>query len=117
MKYVHLYAGPDGESHWEDLEMSMAPVPGRQSIGHSWRVTEAIFTESAEVNPALAEWHNAPARQLVVQLFGEQEIEASDGDRRALGAGDIMFVEDTTGKGHRVHAHGPRRTMHVPLAV
>jgi hypothetical protein len=116
MKYARLYVGPDGETHWQDLEMTMASLPGRTSHGYAWPVTEAIFIEADGPDSRLAEWHHAPARQLVVQLLGEREIETSDGDRRHFGPGDVMLVEDTTGKGHRVYETGPRRTMHIPLA-
>jgi hypothetical protein len=33
-------------------------------------------------------------------IFGEWEIGASDGEVRRCSQGDVMLVEDTTGKGH-----------------
>ena len=94
----------------------MARLKNRQGLGHSWPVKEAIFLDRPESTPSVLDWHNAPARQLVVLLAGEAEYEASDGERRHLGAGDVMLVEDTTGKGHRAHYHGSRLAMHIPLA-
>ena len=37
---------------------------------------------------------------MIVHLSGEVEIGASDGSKRVLRAGDIRFMEDTSGKGH-----------------
>lgn len=116
MKYVRLYAGSDGETHWQDLEMDMGPVEGRQGQGAAWPVKQAFFLERDALSPQQLDWHHAPARQFVVMLSGEAEYEASDGERRRLGAGDVMLVEDTTGKGHRAYYHGPRLAMHIPLA-
>ena len=50
------------------------------------------------------DWHPAPARQFVLLLKGELEVEAGDGERRRFNEGSIVFVEDTKGKGHKDHA-------------
>jgi hypothetical protein len=44
-------------------------------------------------------WHRAPRRQYVISLAGGISITASDGETRHIGAGEIVLVEDTTGKG------------------
>ena len=46
-------------------------------------------------------WHRAPCRQYVISLAGGISITASDGETRHIGAGVIVLVEDTTGKGLR----------------
>ena len=50
------------------------------------------------------DWHPAPARQFVLLLKGELEVEVGDGERRAFTPGLIVFLEDTKGKGHKDHA-------------
>jgi quercetin dioxygenase-like cupin family protein len=45
-------------------------------------------------------WHRAPRRQYVISLAGGISITASDGETRHIGAGEVVLVEDTTGKGH-----------------
>jgi quercetin dioxygenase-like cupin family protein len=47
------------------------------------------------------DWHSAPRKQYVVQLDGDTQITASDGDVRTVRAGEIVLVEDVSGKGHR----------------
>jgi hypothetical protein len=44
-------------------------------------------------------------------------ITASDGETRHIGAGEIVLVEDTTGKGHITKSSGdkPRQTIFVPI--
>jgi len=39
-------------------------------------------------------------RQYIVNLDGGVQITASDGESRVIGAGEVILVEDTTGKGH-----------------
>ncbi len=116
MKYLRLYAGPDGETHFEDVEFELEPLPGRNGVGSAWPASAAIFLAPRESSAALAAWHNAPARQFVVQLSGEAEYEASDGEVRRLGPGGVMLVEDTTGKGHRARHFGERTAIHIPLS-
>jgi hypothetical protein len=51
-------------------------------------------------------WHRAPRRQYVISLAGGVSITASDGETRHIGAGEIVLVEDTTGKGHITRSSG-----------
>ena len=46
------------------------------------------------------DWHPAPRRQYIINLDAGVEITASDGQARKIGAGEVVLVEDTTGKGH-----------------
>jgi len=104
MKYVRLYAGRDGESHFEDVEVALGPVeflPGRRLVD--------LSSPSPAVGSAFMRlpsgWdsggrYNAPRRIFVITLAGEVEIEASDGEVRRFRPGAAFLAEDTTGKGH-----------------
>ena len=45
------------------------------------------------------------------------QITASDGESRVIGAGEVLLVEDTTGKGHLSKSVGGklRRCIFVPI--
>ncbi|MEQ1907299.1 MAG: hypothetical protein ABMA15_00650, partial [Vicinamibacterales bacterium] len=64
------------------------------------------------------DWHPAPARQYVVTLSGESEVELEGGRKIHLGPGHILLVEDTTGQGHisRAIGSGDRISLYIPLA-
>jgi quercetin dioxygenase-like cupin family protein len=47
-----------------------------------------------------SDWHPTTARNIFFVLSGEWEVTASDGEARRFGAGSVLLVEDTTGKGH-----------------
>ena len=101
--YVRTYADADGESHFEDVVGDMvptdfAPPAPPAHTGGDRSATQAVFFSA----PAGwdGEWHPAPARQFMVMLKGQFTGQVSDGEIRTFNPGDILLVEDTTGKGH-----------------
>lgn len=115
MKIVRVYTGSDGESHFEDLDIDLVERGMMGRISQPWQATGVIFRE-VDGNYEL-DFHNAPRRQLVINLDAGVEIEVGDGTRRTLGAGDILLAEDTTGRGHisRSIDGKPRRCLFVTL--
>ena len=115
MKYFRIYAGPDGESHFEDVEVEMAAGGGQSELSTMIPATGVIFRRSSA--DQYIDWHPAPRRQFVVTLAGEAEIEASDGEVRHIGPGTVMLAEDTTGKGHITRGVGTaeRLSLFIPL--
>ena len=56
-----------------------------------------------------------PARQFAITVFGQIDVEASDGTRAHLRTGDMSFIEDVTGKGHRTFEEGSQSVfLRVP---
>ncbi len=103
MKYVRLYADRGGDSHFEDVEVSLSatgfapPAPPIEVSAFSQARQFAFLRAPAGW---FGDWHPAPARQFLVVLEGEFEVSTSDGDSRRFEAGAVLLVEDTTGKGH-----------------
>lgn len=105
---VKLLMDDDGESYFEEAEVELAktdfapPAPPLDfaplaSFGQgfllggdkSWRGDTA---------------HPTPRRQVLVVVQGAFEVTASDGDTRRLTPGSILWLEDTSGKGHKTKA-------------
>jgi hypothetical protein len=63
------------------------------------------------------DWHNAPRRQYIINLDAAVEITASDGERRVIGPGEVLLVEDVTGKGHLSKAVSGkvRHSIFIPI--
>ncbi|MFC1941329.1 hypothetical protein ACFLWL_02865 [Chloroflexota bacterium] len=115
MKVTRLYTEPDGESHFEDIDIPLEDigVAGRRS--ELMKATGIIFREmGSEYN---SDWHKASRRQFTITLEGQVEIVAGDGTKRQFGPGDILLAEDTTGRGHitRVVNNQPRTAIFVTL--
>ena len=110
MRYLRLYAGPDGESHFEDTDVVLAPVEfiaGRPRVD----LSSPSPTTGAAFMRLPAGWdsggrYNPPKRNFFVTISGELEIEASDGQVRHLGPGAVLLAEDTSGKGHITRSRG-----------
>ena len=98
MKIHRLYADKNGESHWENVEVELAESSRAGRLSKRLPATGIIFRE---VPPEYdLDWHPAPRRQYIINLDAGVQITASDGEARRIGAGEVILVEDTTGKGH-----------------
>ncbi len=115
MKFVRVYTGDDGRSHFEDGEIELEDQGGIGRISSLWQGKGVIFRE-VDGDYAL-DFHTAPRRQFVINLTGSVDIEVGDGTVRRLGPGDILLAEDTTGEGHISRAVNgePRRCLFLPL--
>jgi hypothetical protein len=107
-RLIHIYATPNGGSRGEIIEISNSageiPVNGMTA-----RAYERNTTRSEE-------WHTAPRNQFAINLTGDLEVETTDGERHPIGAGDLVFLSDTTGQGHitRVKSEVTNLFIQVP---
>lgn len=51
------------------------------------------------------DWHPTPVRQWLILVSGRCEFEAGDGEKAIRNAGDVVMLDDSTGRGHQ--AKGP----------
>ena len=115
MHYTRLYAGTDGHSYFEDVSVPLLDRGTIGAISEGFPVDQLMFREN---EPGYNyDFHNAPARQFIILLDGEIEIETSLGEKRIFRGGDILLVEDTEGKGHRTRhtKHEKRRSVFITL--
>ena len=102
--YLRLFAGLDGESHFEDVEVESSDTGRGTEVSTEQPATSFNFGEfRSDYDLNL---HTAPRRRMIVMLHGAIELEASDGEVRVLGPGAVLLAEDTTGKGHKSRAVG-----------
>lgn len=115
MAIIRIYTGPDGKSHFEDVDPVFEPRGDRSenAVVHAGGGVVIRRFEPGRSNP----WHNAPGRVCVFNLSGAVDIEVGDGTVRRLGPGDILIAEDVTGQGHGTREAGkePRVSVFVPL--
>lgn len=115
MKVTHLYTGSDGESHFEDLDIPLDNIIGAEKMSELKKATGIMFRETT--GGYNLDWHPAPRRQFVINLEGQVELIVKDGTKRVLGPGDVLWAEDTTGRGHisRAVNNQPRKSIYVTL--
>jgi len=111
MKITTIYSDREGESHFGELEFELTDAGEIGRLSEPYPVKDIIFRENHRHYDY--DWHNAPRRQYILLLDGEIEIEVSDGEKRNFAGGDVLFVEDVTGRGHRTRVTNdrPRRSV------
>ena len=99
---VHVFATPDGETHLEVLSVAatagVLPLTGLRAISYK---------------PNKVDWHHAPTPQFAINLTGDLQVETSDGSKRHIGPGDLVYLEDTQGKGHITRLLGPVTALFI----
>lgn len=99
MKITRIFSDDDGESHFEDVEIPLVDQGEIGFLSDDIAVKKLQFrTVSADYN---YDFHHAPQKQYIVLLDGGVEIETSLGEIRQFETGEILLVEDTSGKGHK----------------
>jgi hypothetical protein len=116
LRVLWLYADDMGETHVE-LVGRVPPPAGRPDAVAPIPVSSFAISEVPE-GPGVVDFHPAPQRQFVTLLSGSTQLVTSDGTSMPFRAGDLLFVEDVVGKGHRwIGTTGERQvvmTLPVP---
>lgn len=94
MKFVRVYTGDDGQSHFEALDAE----EGAAIFSNAQSARVVVFKNDQAGH--LLDWHPAPRRQYCITLSGCVEIRIGDGSVETLGPGDVLLAEDVTGQGH-----------------
>ena len=101
-KLLHVYTSPNGETHLEVITVSpkagVLPLTGLNAITYQ---------------PNKVDWHHAPTPQFAINLTGYLQVEVSDGTRHKIGPGDLVFLDDTTGKGHVTRLLSPVTALFI----
>lgn len=114
MKAVRIFAGDDGESHFEDLEIPLIDLPSGGGRGSKVIVAESLTFREAAAG-VLQDFHTAPRRQLLVLVGGVVEFECGDGSVCRLGPGEVLLADDTTGRGHLTRFIDAARCVFIGL--
>jgi hypothetical protein len=115
MKIHNLYTDASGESHFRDIEIDWVEERNFSKLSARLPATGIIFRETS--GDYDLSWHPAPRRQYIINLNAGVKITASDGEAREIKAGEIVLVEDTTGKGHLSQSIGGqmRQSVFIPI--
>lgn len=109
MRYTILLEDASGQSYFEDRDADLALtdfVPPANPI----EVSCVLGAKGFVFLSLPAGWtgvrHRSPHRQIAAILSGRFRVEAGSGEVREFGAGDLFWMEDTTGAGHVSSAAG-----------
>ena len=112
---TRVYSDNNGDTHFEDIEV---PLQEAGNVGKLSDVLPATGVIFREVEPSY-DWnfHTAPQKQYIILLDGEIEIETSLGEKRIFKGGEILLVEDTTGKGHKTKNLQPKKRKSIFITL
>lgn len=115
MRIHNIYVDAIGETHWRDIEVEWVEQQNFSKLSARLPANGIIFRETS--GDYDLSWHPAPRRQYIINLEGGVKITASDGEAREIGAGEVILVEDISGKGHLSQSIGGkmRRSIFVPI--
>lgn len=114
-RLTRIYSDNNGDSHFAESEIELKDAG---SIGKLSAILPATGVVFREVEPTYDyDFHTAPQKQYIILLDGEIEIQTSLGEKRSFGPGEVLLVEDTTGKGHKTRnlQPAPRRSIFITL--
>ena len=115
MRIHNIYVDDAGETHWRDIQVEWVETRNGSKLSARLPATGIIFRETS--GDYDLDWHPAPRRQYIINLDAAVAITASDGETREIGPGEVLFVEDTPGKGHisRAVAGQIRHSVFIPV--
>ena len=107
--YLRIYSDENGCSHFERKIITLnstdyAPPAPVLNTSAQEPADRCVFLEL----PVgwYGDWHPTPVRQWLVLMSGECEFEAGDGEKETRKAGDLVLLDDTSGKGHQTKVLG-----------
>jgi quercetin dioxygenase-like cupin family protein len=65
----------------------------------------------------IGDWHPAPAQQFLALMTGTVEMETTDGTVRRFLPGDLVLLQDTSGKGHLTRNVGDGYATYLVVPV
>ena len=110
-RLYRVWSDAKGETHLEEINIA---TKGRATISGIVLNFSGVVTGPGGPRGG-EQLHNTRLRQFAITVYGEIDVEASDGTRAHLRTGDMSFIEDVTGKGHRTFETGSQSVfLQVP---
>ena len=109
IEYLRIYSDETGCSHFETKQIDLrssdyAPPAPNLNTSTIEEADKYVFLEL----PVgwYGDWHPTPVRQWIALMSGACEFEAGDGEKKVRRAGDMVLLEDTSGRGHQTKVLG-----------
>jgi quercetin dioxygenase-like cupin family protein len=112
---TRLYTGPDGQTHSEEIEVTLVGAADGLERSDSVKATGLQFV--CLPSGRTQDWRTAPRRQYVITVSGRGEIELTSGQKISAEPGRVFLAEDPTGTGHMSRTVGSEHwiTAQIPL--
>jgi quercetin dioxygenase-like cupin family protein len=120
--YHRIYVDAQGGSHFDTVTVEQSLASGAPPAAPFYVSGDrpALKYRFYSFQPGwIGDWHPCPTRQFLALMSGAVEMETTDGTVRRLGPGDLVLLEDTSGRGHvtKNMADGYSTFLVVPVPV
>jgi pimeloyl-ACP methyl ester carboxylesterase len=118
LRFIRLFTGPDGESHFEvrEPEPTVHDFFGvKDGVKQYLRLPATQVSVFSTVGNIELPQHNTNRGQMFFVVRGSSELRMRDGQRLALRAGDLLLMEDFDSKG-RFGRIGPEGYTAINIA-
>jgi hypothetical protein len=110
LRYVRVHDGNDGETHFEDVDVELefapfAPPAPPIAVSDSLPASAVVFFGGPE--NWFGDFHPTPHRQFCMICEGQVELQTTDGETRRFSPGDLLLLDDLSGRGHISRVVGP----------
>ena len=110
LRYVRVHDGIDGETHFEDVDVELefapfAPPAPPIAVSDSLPAAAVVFFGGPE--NWFGDFHPTPQRQFCMLCEGQLELQTTDGEARRFSPGDLLLLDDLSGRGHISRVVGP----------
>ena len=110
-RLYRVWSDGQGETHLEEINIA---TKGRATISSIVMNFSGVVTGPGGQRGG-EQLHNTRVGQFAITVYGEIDVEASNGTRAHLRTGDMSFIEDVAGKGHRTFETGSQSVfLQVP---
>ena len=103
MRYTHIFTLANGET---SCSLISAELNNADFVKDSQQVAIKDFGDAKNIKFCSLPkgwdggWHNSPVKQFVIGASGTIQITCSNNSRVTVSKGEVVLLEDLTGKGH-----------------
>lgn len=103
---MRLYSASDGPALADTFELKLTPSAtyALAEQSEAFRASGIQFLRLPRGK--VQDWHNPAHRQYILVLKGKCEVEIEGGKKLLMSPGQIVLLEDVTGKGHITRSIG-----------
>jgi len=100
LSYIRLLTAKDGNSYFTTEQEVLNPA----KVGFISRMIPVSNVFFGHGSGKEQDWHNPAQKLFIIVLSGIMQIETSKGEIKNFSAGEILLLEDLTGKGHKTRS-------------
>lgn len=111
--YTILLTDQNGNSCFQKAKKELNPA----KVGFTSHIIPTHNVFFGKGTDKEQDWHNPAQRLFIIVLSGVMQIETSSGEIKNFSSGEVLLIQDLTGKGHKTRSlnEEPVNYLAIPL--